>query len=315
MPVGALLPVRIETYARIPLLASMSGIVDHGIGACAGRAVRAQDTAGVAEGRRASAKEGTMHNVTDIHVPFPEAVELHLRIRVGACRLQLTRGGGGEWVTGTYDDPTSTLPCNVLQDGGTARITQEPHVAAMLGWRRGIPTFNLALGTRQPYTLSIETGASDTDFELGGVPLRRLSIKMGAGKNVLRFLEPNPEVLSVLDVDAGAGSYEMRNLANAGFADMTLDGGAAAFVCDFGGTLQRDASVHISSGMSTVEIAVPAATSARINAESVLGLISASDGFTTKEGGYWTRAALESAGPVLSIRASVALGTVTLNSY
>ena len=255
-----------------------------------------------------------MNNVTDIRVPFPEAVDLHLRIRVGACRLQLTRGGS-DWVTGTYEDPTGTLPCSVHQDGGSARISQEPHVAAVLGWRRGIPTFILALGTRLPYALSIETGASDTDIELGGVPLKRLSIKMGAGKNVLRFLEPNPQPLSLLDVDAGAGSYEFRNLANAGFSDMTLDGGAAAFVCDFGGTLQRDASVHISSGMSTVEIAVPSATAARINAESVLGLINAADGFTTREGGYWTRAALENAGPVLAIRASVALGTVTLNTY
>lgn len=256
-----------------------------------------------------------MSTLTDIRVPFPEAVELHLRIRVGACRLQLTRGGASDWVVGTYDDPTGTLPSSVRQDGGTAKISQEPNVAAVLGWRRGIPTFNLALGTRRPYTLSIETGASDTDFELGGVPLTRLSIKMGAGKNVLRFLEPNPQALSVLDVDAGAGSYELRDLANAGFTDMTLDGGAAAFVCDFGGTLQRDASVHISSGMSTLEIGVPATTAARINAESVLGLVNASDGFTTREGGFWTRAALEDAKPVLGIRASVALGTVTLNTY
>jgi len=259
--------------------------------------------------------EDTMSNVTEIRIPFPEATELDLRIRVGACRLQLTRGGAGDWVTGTYDDPTGTLECSVRQEGGSARISQEPHMAAMLGWRHGIPTFNLALGTGRPYILSIETGACDTDFELGGVPLTRLSIKMGAGKNVLRFLEPNPQVLTVLDVDAGAGSYELRNLANAGFADMTLDGGAAAFVCDFGGTLQRDASVHISSGMSTVEIAVPSATAARIRAESVLGMINTSDGFTTREGGYWTHAAVEGARPLIGIRASVALGTLTLNAY
>ena len=56
-------------------------------------------------------------------------------------------------------------------------------------------------------------------------------------------------------------------------------------------------------------------TAARIRAESVLGMINTSDGFTTREGGYWTRAAVEGARPLIGIRASVALGTLTLNAY
>jgi hypothetical protein len=82
-------------------------------------------------------------------------------------------------------------------------------------------------GTAQPYMLTIETGASDTAFELGGLPLTRLIIKLGAGKNVLRFSEPNPRAMSVFDLAAGVGSIEIFSLANATFADMRLDGGAA----------------------------------------------------------------------------------------
>jgi len=253
-------------------------------------------------------------NPTDIRIPFFETAERHLTIRVGACRLQITRGGGSDWVVGTYDDPTGTLPCHVQTSAGFARISQEPRVSAVMGLRRGVPTFNLALGASQPYTLTIETGASDSEFELGGLPLQRLSLKIGAGKNVLRFLEPNPQPLSVLDIDAGAGSFELRDLANANFTDLSVDGGAAAFVCDFGGSLRRDASAHISAGMSTVAIAVPQDTAARISAESVLGQISAGDGFITREGGYWTRAATEGGTPVLAIRVSVALGTVSLTT-
>jgi hypothetical protein len=237
-----------------------------------------------------------------------------LSIRVGACKLRIGRGNGPDWVHGTYDDPTGTLPCRIVQDSGSARITQDPNVGALLGIGRGIPTFDLTLGTGQPYALVIETGASDSEFELGGVPLTRLAVKVGAGKNVLRFLEPNPQVMTVLDLDAGAGSMELRGLGNANFTDMTLDGGAASLVCDFSGRPQQDGSAHINAGMSTVEIVVPRATAVRVFIEATLGHFEASDGFSTRDGGYWSASAIEGARPALTVRANIALGTVRLQS-
>ena len=195
-------------------------------------------------------------NRTDIQIPYPDAVERQLVIRVGACRLRVTRGGHDFWVSGTYDDPTGTMQCRTIIDGGLARITQEPRLPALKGITRGVPTFDLALGTARSFALTIETGASDTTFEVGGLPLTALAIKLGAGKAVIRFLEPNPEPMSKLEINAGAGSLELRMLANANFADLTLAGGAAAFICDFGGALKRDASAHISTGMSTLELLV-----------------------------------------------------------
>jgi hypothetical protein len=251
---------------------------------------------------------------TEIQIPYPEAAERHLRIRVGACRLRIARGGGALWVTGTYDDPTGSLECRIVQDGGSVRITQEPHLLGLGGLGRGVPTFDLALGTVQPFALTIETGASETTFELGGVPLTRLAVKLGAGKAVMRFLEPNPQPMSLLDLDAGAGSIELRALANANFTDMTLDGGAAVFTCDFSGTLQRAASAHISTGMSAVEILVPGSTAASVIADSTLGHLDVGDGFATREGGYWTQAGLAGSTPMLIIHASVALGSLSLHT-
>jgi hypothetical protein len=120
--------------------------------------------------------------------------------------------------------------------------------------------------------------------------------------------------MSALDLDAGAGSMEIYGLANANFADMTLDGGAAAFTCDFGGTLQRDAYARISTGLSAVHMSVPGATAARILSEATLGQLEASGGFTTREGGYWTEAALAGGTPVLTIHANVALGSLRLHA-
>src|SRR5919198_3997233 len=191
---------------------------------------------------------------TAITISFPDVGERHLRISVGACRLTITRDSGPAWVTGTYDDPTRSMPCRITQEGGVVRITQNPQLTQLLGLSQGVPTFDLALGPAQPYMLTIETGASDTTCELGGLPLTRLIVKLGAGKHVLRCSEPNPRAMSVFELDAGAGSMEIYSLANANFTDMRLHGGAAAFTCDFGGTLQRDASARISTGLSAVDL-------------------------------------------------------------
>jgi hypothetical protein len=43
---------------------------------------------------------------------------------------------------------------------------------------------------------------------------------------------------------------------------MRLSGGAAGYELDFGGTLSRDAQVNIETGVSGVELTVPASTAA-----------------------------------------------------
>ena len=251
---------------------------------------------------------------TEINIPYPDASLRHLQITVGACRLKIAPSDGTAWVMGTYDDPTGGMPCRITQDGGSVRITQEPHLAEMRGRPGAPPVFDLALGTAQPYILTVETGASDNDFELGGLPINRLAVKLGAGKNVMRFSAPNPQAMSLLDLDAGAGSMEIGGLANANFAELTIDGGAASFTCDFSGTLQRDAYAKISTGLSSVEIVVHGSSAVRFTSESFLGHLDVSEGFSKQGGEYWTRAAVGGVTPVLTIHAAVALGSVRLQA-
>ncbi len=252
---------------------------------------------------------------TNIEIAYPQAESLLLRLGVGACRLKVTPGAGSVWVSGTYYDPTGAFPCKIEQEGGTARITQDYRST---DWMTAVggnpPRFELALGRARPYELLIETGASEARFELGGLPLRRLLIKQGAGKAEYSFDEPNPESMTLFDVDAGAVALEMSNLANANAAEMTLDGGAASYKLDFGGTLRREAFVRINTGMAGVEVRVPATTPARIMTESILGALQVGDGFTKKEGAFVTQAALAGRSPVLTIRASVALGSLQIRT-
>ncbi len=251
---------------------------------------------------------------TDINIATPDAADLHLRIGVGACRLVIRPGGGEAWVTGTYRDPSGALPAEVLREGATVRITQRGQFAELLGLRHGVPRFDLALGKSKPFMLSIESGASDLDLDLGGVPLTRLVIKQGAGKSHIAFSAPNPQPMTLLNISAGAAAVGVKDLANANAAEVAIDGGAAAYKFDFGGGLQRNAYVRVSTGMSSVELRVPSSTAAKILAETTLGSLDLGDGFTKKEGAFWTMGAIEGKMPALSIQVTVAIGALRLRT-
>jgi hypothetical protein len=248
-----------------------------------------------------------------IDVPFPETERPQLTLAVGGCRLEAKPGTGGGWIEGTYDDPSGALPWTLRRDEGGVRISQGVAVKGTLGLlSAGLPRFSLALGTARPFRLAIQGGGSDVSVDLGGVPIEELSLQQGAGRLRCTFSAPNPVAMSRLDVDAGAVSLELASLANAGFAQMRLEGGAASYDLDFGGTLARDAEVRVNIGMSTVRIAVPAGTAARIVPEPILGALDVGDGFTKREGAFCTDAAIRGVTPVLTIRANVTLGALRI---
>ncbi|MEZ4639826.1 MAG: hypothetical protein R2873_01305 [Caldilineaceae bacterium] len=254
----------------------------------------------------------TSPTVTDINVPFPEAEGLHLRLSVGACRLRIVPADGVAWVAGTYEDPSTAAPLRISQDGATVRISQDFNIPTTLGGMTKAPTFDLKLGKGKPYRLTVEGGASESEMDLGGLPLHGLAVKFGAGKQEFNFSSPNPEAMDEITVSAGAAGIEMENLANANFERMVLEGGAAAFELDFGGELRRDAAVKITTGMASVEVDVPSATPIRLSAEATLGSVDVGDGFMKKDGAFWNEAALSGKTPAITMTAQVVMGAIQL---
>jgi hypothetical protein len=253
-----------------------------------------------------------MTTTTPIDIPFSDAADLHLRLTVGACRLHIRPGDGPQWVAGTYDDPSNAVPLRIEQSGGETRIWQTFDWPNSWGTLRQPPTFELILGKGRPYALTIEGGASEAELELGGLPLRRLAVKYGAGRQEIEFSAPNPEAMDQLTVACGAASLEMECLANANFAEMTLEGGAAGYELDFGGVLRRDALVRINAAVSAVEMKVPASTPVKMSGEAVMGGIDTGDGFMKREGAWWNEAAVAGKTPCLTIHARMTMGGVRL---
>src|ERR671921_1436216 len=252
---------------------------------------------------------------TPIQIAYPSVGNPHLRIALGACRFKARPGEVDEWIAGTYSDATDRRPLRIVEEQAGVTITEaEPSFERIQAVFGGMPRYEVELGNKRPFALTIETGASDFDLDLGGVPLSRLTVRQGAGKFELDFPQPNPEPMELLEISSGAAAIELENLANANFSELRLSGGAASYELDFGGVLSRDAEVSIETGLSAVELSVPSSTAASVVSETTLGSVDVGDGFTKREGAFSTEGALSEDGPVLRIRAGVRLGSLQLRT-
>lgn len=258
-----------------------------------------------------------MDQATDqtIHIAYPAGDEmLQLRVTMGPGQLRIRPAGGdsADWVTGSYTDPTKSIPLKVEVEGGKARIAQT--VQFSIPRPRGVPVLDLRLGAGRAYTLVIEGGANEIDAELGGLPLTKLDCRFGAGQAAFVFGQPNPAEMARLAISAGAAEVRAEGLAHANAAEIAVEGGAAALHLDFGGTLVRDGRARINVGAAAVDITVPGSTAAKIGAHTVLAGVDVGDGFSTREGAYWTEAAVAGGSPVLTIDATVALAGLKIRA-
>lgn len=247
---------------------------------------------------------------TKIEIPYPDVPDPALQLRVGPCRMHFVPSDGPMWIAGTYDDPTGALPIEV-RAGPVTTVAQRFDLPAWTGTR--LPRLDLAIARTHPFTLEINAGASESAFDLGGLPLARLVIKTGAGRFEVDFSQPNPVAMSLMDLGAGAGAFSAKHLANANFSTLRLGGGVSACTLDFAGELRRDASVRIDAGLGSVDIIVPPVTSAEVRTRAFAASKHAS-GFIEKGDAYYTAPALEGRRPLLTIDVSMAFGSLAMTT-
>jgi len=219
--------------------------------------------------------------------------------------LILSPGAKG-LVEGTVLYNVKELKPEVVKDGGNIEIKQ--------GNFDGIPPFDgmknkwdLQLG-KMPMDLTIEAGAYNGKYELGGLALRSLTIQDGAAEVNLSFSEPNLVEMSELRYATGASDVKLTGLANANFSTLDFDGGAGSYTLDFSGELQRDATVNIDSGLSSLDIIIPSGVNAVVTVDSGLSDIKIGEGWS-QNGSVYSQ---EGSGPTLMIVINIGAGSVTL---
>jgi hypothetical protein len=247
-----------------------------------------------------------------ISVPVPDDSPASLELNFGAGELNVQPGASGVLIEGTAAYNVADFKPSVDVQGGVVKISTGNMEI------RGFPSirgkdfknvWDLKLAD-VPLELVVNAGAYKGDLELGGLSLTQLEVNDGAADVRLEFSQPNKVEMQTLKYTTGASNVKLSGLSNANFTSMTFRSGAGNYTLDFSGSLQRDADVTISSGVSQVTVVVPEGISARVVFRGGLANINAS-GEWEKSGNEYL---LSGSGPVLTITVEMGAGNLTLRT-
>lgn len=240
-----------------------------------------------------------------ITVADPKSDETRLTLSFGAGKLTLSPGAQ-DLVDGTAVYNVKDLKPEILKNGNSIEIKQGDF-KALPAFRDMKNEWDLKVGAA-PLDLVVQAGAYEGKLELGGLALKSLTVKDGASHVDLSFLEPNQTEMSLLRYETGASDVKLKGLANANFSTLTFSGGAGNYTLDFGGKLQRDATVTVDSGLGNLSLVIPEDVNAVVTVEGAALNISTGSGWTQNGQKY----AQNGSGPSLTILVKMAAGNLVL---
>jgi hypothetical protein len=250
--------------------------------------------------------------VEDLTVPLPESSgSLQLTLAFGAGELYLSPGAETALVEGTATYNVDELKPKVRVDGSSVRVeTGNLEVQGLPNFRsRYEHEWDLKL-LDTPMDLTINAGAYKGIFDLGGLSLQSLRITDGASDVEVDFSTSNHDVMDTLRYETGASSVRLNRLANANFDRLEFKGGAGDYTLDFSGDLQRDATVTIDTGVSSVAVIVPQNVNARLLFDGGLSNVDISGDWERDGNDY----VLNGQGPRLTINVNMGAGNLELRN-
>ncbi|MFM8426929.1 MAG: toast rack family protein [Chloroflexota bacterium] len=243
----------------------------------------------------------------DIKVEYPDADEINLKLRFGAGELILNPGAA-LLVDGTATYNYDELKPEINTDGSDVEVrVGDGNVNIFPNLNNIKNEWDLELGD-QPMNLSLESGAYEGEFELGGLALTRLDIKDGASNVEISFSKLNPVEMSTFTYNTGASDVKITGLANANFSLFDFSSGAGDYTLDFSGELQRDASVKIETGLSNFIIIVPEGVNAVVTVQGGLSNVNAGSSWERSGSDYVQKGE----GPTLTFVIEMGAGNLTL---
>ena len=253
-------------------------------------------------------------DVTDnITVPAPQPALSGVE-GSGATRLTITFGAGDlklspgakDLVDGTATYNVPDLKPQIVTQGDDTQIKQG-ELKNFAYPNQMHNKWDLQLGNT-PMDLTINAGAYNGTYELGGLSLTSLTIKDGASNVKLSFSQPNASDMSLFRYETGASTVKLSGLANANFNTMIFNSGAGDYTLDFSGTLKRDATITVSSGLSNLILVIPQDVHAIVTTESGLSNVNAGPGWS-QNGNVYTQSGI---GPTLTFIIKTVAGILTL---
>ncbi|UCE24257.1 MAG: hypothetical protein JSU74_13360 [Candidatus Zixiibacteriota bacterium] len=202
-------------------------------------------------------------------IEMKDADEVVLRCELGAGEFTISPGDIAEAaiVDITYNPRRVDYFVDSEEKRGKCYIEleSEHHSKSNIDTENNI--WDIVLSTRYETSVEIDIGACDAAIDLGGIPLKEMTLDIGAASGVIEFSKRNPIRLEELDIDAGASSLEIHDLGNANFDYFNFDGGAGSFDLDLSGKYDGESIVSIDIGLGSADITLPEDVAFRIETE------------------------------------------------
>ncbi|MBN1887704.1 MAG: hypothetical protein JW850_06925 [Thermoflexales bacterium] len=174
--------------------------------------------------------------------------------------------------------------------------------------------WDIRLDTSTPMRLTVGMGAGTSKLDLSGLRLTRLNVDAGASETTIRFNTPNPEQLSQIEVNSGAGKVELYSMGNANFERMSVKSGAGELSLDLNGAWTRSASVEVIAGVGRVTVRVPREVGVKVKTgASPVGKVIVQD-LLSADGGY-VNEAYATAAIKLDVSLTTGVGELTVTAH
>lgn len=213
------------------------------------------------------------------------------------------------------DERVPKMTYEVDGDNGVFTLSNDKHhnKFPFLGFAKEKDSVSLELSSSVPVSLDMGFGVCDAVVDLGGMEISDASFSTGVCSFDLNFSSPNKIDCNDLSVKTGVSSVTVENLSNAHAKRIEVNGGLGSIKIDFGGKLVSDCSVTITSGLGSVDIAIPSDINTTITTpESFLTSVDVG-GFYAKGGGVYRSSVTD--GPHLKISVQSAMGGIKISSY
>lgn len=176
--------------------------------------------------------------------------------------------------------------------------------------------WRLTLSRKLTTTLDLDFGACEAELDLGGIPLVELTMDIGAASAMIEFSEPNPIRMKELNIDVGASSLELDDLANANADYIKCAAGAASCELDFRGDFKGETELDIDVGVGGVDIILPLGLAVRVEGDD--GWFSTIDfhGLDLRErrGDVWESDDFDDAEDRIIITCDVGMGSIDITA-
>jgi len=249
----------------------------------------------------------TQTEVIDLPKPADPTQVWEVELSLGAASVNVGSEAEG-LIEGTIEYNVEGLKPSVVINPQRVEVYQEFSGILPVNTRND---WRLQLGRGVPLHLTVNTGASSGEWELGGLSLRRLGWTQGAADATLRFGQPNPETMDNLRINGGAAALTVRGLANADARVANVTAGAGVLTLYLDGQLAQDAEIILDGGVSSIAI-YSGGNPVQLSSESSLNAIDNRGWTAIDDSTYRSPEWVEDGRPKITIRARLGVAALSL---